>query len=142
MGCDIHCYIEYKKKEPKKFDSKDWMSFGGRINPSRNYWMFGFMAGVRCQFQGSKEPKGLPEDIGYIAEMESRLYINHSEKSSFEIRDCSLEDAKRWESHGYKITYDKNGKEIFVEDPDWHSYSWLSTEEFKECLNLYYQNFP
>lgn len=32
MGCDIHCYLEYKPK-----DSDRWRPHGGRINPGRNY---------------------------------------------------------------------------------------------------------
>jgi hypothetical protein len=43
MGCDIHAYVESKKP-----DSKTWWGFGGRINPGRNYRMFGKLAGVRC----------------------------------------------------------------------------------------------
>lgn len=44
MGCDIHAYVEYKKAD----NNGDWISFGGRINPGRNYSLFGRMAeGVR-----------------------------------------------------------------------------------------------
>ena len=42
MGCDIHCYIEYKPA-----GSDDWSDFGGRINPGRNYDLFAKLAGIR-----------------------------------------------------------------------------------------------
>ena len=33
MGCDIHCYVEYRSKS-----ESHWELFGDRINPGRNFW--------------------------------------------------------------------------------------------------------
>ena len=33
MGCDTHMYIEYAKK-----GDDHWKSYGGRLNPGRNYF--------------------------------------------------------------------------------------------------------
>lgn len=53
MGCDIHTYLEYSS------DEKYWsclITDGG----SRNYAMFGILAGVRCD--GCHiQPRGLPD---------------------------------------------------------------------------------
>ena len=68
MGCDIHCYIEYKKK-----NDDHWRSFGGRINPGRNYTLFGVMAGVRCD--GLLYPlRGFPEDAAFQAISDNHLF--------------------------------------------------------------------
>ena len=38
MGADVDMYIQYKKKSD---DDKWWWDFGGCIDPTRNYAMFG-----------------------------------------------------------------------------------------------------
>lgn len=65
MGCDIHMYIEYRKKGREG----QFASLGGRINPGRNYELFAAMAGVRTYERREVmfEPRGLPPDAGYDA---------------------------------------------------------------------------
>lgn len=131
MGCDIHMFVEYKRK-----DSDYWQSLGGRINPGRNYFMFGILSkGVRSMPSFSFEPKGIPENMSYSAN--EREYILISEDREIDGESwCSLEDAKRWERNGSKILY-HNGKPWKVEHPDWHSHSWLTIEEYKKALDFY-----
>lgn len=133
MGCDIHLYTEYRKKDS---DYKKWQSLGGRVNPGRNYLMFGIMRrGVRTEPTFSIKGKGLPEDIGYYAQLDNRLFI--SEKHPEGEGNCSLEQAKRWETDGNKIINDRDGKPTWVEHPDWHSHSWLSLNEFQQAIDHY-----
>lgn len=134
MGCDIHCYIEYRSENS---DFTSWNDFGKKINPGRNYQIFGLMAkGVRADYDESLDIKGLPdyETLGYSSKDDAYIYISESKDPDC----CSLETAQKWESYGHKIIY-RNGNPIFVENPDWHSHSWLTTEEFNYVLNLYYQ---
>lgn len=58
MGCDIHIYAEYKKK-----GSDHWIG-AGKLDRSRNYDLFGVIAGVRLYHEASQqfEPRGLPDD--------------------------------------------------------------------------------
>ena len=132
MGCDIHLYVEYNKKKAEK---DYWWSFGSRFNLGRNYLIFGLLSeGVRCDVEGSIKPKGLPENLSFTTNNDNSLYIS---ENSHEERSCSLEQAKRWEKNGYKITYNENNVPVFIEHPDWHSHTWLTLEEYKQALTKY-----
>jgi hypothetical protein len=140
MGCDIHLYIEYKSKKTE-FDGYDsgWQSFGKSINPGRNYAMFGLMANVRNCYSDGKlpvlvEPRGMPEDAGYTATDDNRIYISETKSEDY----VSMETAKRWvESGSSKFINDNDGNPTWVTQPDWHSHSWLTTSEFESVLNKY-----
>ena len=140
MGCDIHLYIEYKSKKPQ-YDGREstWHSFGKSINPGRNYAMFGLMANVRNCYSDGKlpvlvEPRGMPEDAGYTATDDNRIYISETESEDY----VCMETAKRWvESGSSKFINNKDGNPTWVTQPDWHSHSWLTTSEFENVLNKY-----
>jgi hypothetical protein len=140
MGCDIHLYIEYKSKKTE-FDGYDsgWQSFGKSINPGRNYAMFGLMANVRNCYSDGKlpvlvEPRGMPEDAGYTATDDNRIYISETKSEDY----VCMETAKRWVNSGSsKFINDKDGNPTWVTQPDWHSHSWLTTSEFESVLNKY-----
>ena len=140
MGCDIHLYIEYKSKKPQ-YDGREstWHSFGKSINPGRNYAMFGLMANVRNCYSDGKlpvlvEPRGMPEDAGYTATDDNRIYISETESEDY----VSMETAKRWVNSGSsKFINDNDGNPTWVTQPDWHSHSWLTTSEFESVLNKY-----
>jgi hypothetical protein len=140
MGCDIHCYIEYRKKNS---DKESWNDFGGRINPGRNYGLFTLMAAVRDYWEDSDwklfTPKGLPEDIGYAASGDNFHYLTDSVKCSCgESRYVGIETAERWVKSGSSVyKNDINGKPTWVSNPDWHSHSWLSLEEYRQVLDQY-----
>jgi hypothetical protein len=151
MGADIHMYIEYvhksdveryKKelKEKKEDARKPYVhSFGDRLNPGRNYCMFGCLAkGVRSDIDGAIEPKGLPpeDQLGHTSMWDNRVYITEDGEGD---NECTIYQAMSWEKYGRKITY-RDDKPIFVENPDWHSYTWLTLKEYKEALDLYKQN--
>ena len=139
MGCDIHLYIEYKSKKTE-FDGYNpgWQSFGGSINPGRNYAMFALMADVR-NYGDDKLPvlvkrRGMPEDAGYTATDDIRIYISDVPSSRY----VSTETAKSWVKSGSsKFINDKEGNPMWVTDPDAHSHSWLTTSEFESILNKY-----
>jgi len=91
MGCDIHLYIEYKSKKTE-FDGYNpgWQSFGGSINPGRNYAMFGLMANVRNCYSDGKlpvlvEPRGMPDDAAYSTAGDTRIYISETKRRCFLI---------------------------------------------------------
>lgn len=137
MGCDIHMYVEYKRKNE---ENSNWRDFGKRINPGRNYVMFGLLSkGVRSNLQTGIEAKGLPEDLGYFSNIDSYIFIN-DKYAETDDDYTTLETAERWSKSGNKIIKDEEGKPIKVEHPDWHSHSWLTTAEFKKQLEVYYNN--
>lgn len=61
MGCDVHPFIEYQIG-----DAGYWYSFSqGELELSRNYALFGYMAGVRGFGPAIVEPKGIPDGLSY-----------------------------------------------------------------------------
>lgn len=136
MGCDIHMYVQYREKERAGTQYDWWSSFGGRINPGRNYSLFGVLCdGVRSEAPEGKcyEQRGLPEKLGYAADYDVHLHIRDDDEPR-EENTCTLEDAKRW---GRRIEYDKDGKPWRTSHPDWHSHSWLTTKELAQAYRWY-----
>lgn len=129
MGCDIHCYIEYHDGHDR------WSGFGGRINPGRNYRLFGALAGVRTDAIEHVQPRGLPPDIGYVAIEDATLFIGDPAECS----GCTTrENADRWLAQGCSRYWD--AKQTRVTHPDWHSHSWLKTAEFAGAMERYYRD--
>lgn len=122
MGCDIHCYIEFK--EP---GNNGWNPFGGKTYVGRNYAMFAALAGVR----GDGPPaKGLPEDIAYEAQGDNRLFITEDGDGDGEAR---REQAVKWVADGLS-KYVPEDNPRWVTHPDWHSHSWATREEWESAL--------
>jgi hypothetical protein len=125
MGCDIHCYVEYKRK-----DYDRWISFGGRINPGRDYELFGYMAGVRFAVDPVAAPRGIPPDMDWQATTDWWLRV--SDKYGDHEGYCSPEDAERFSRHGREII--KEGVFAKVANPDWHTPSWLTPNELDAAM--------
>lgn len=107
MGCDIHAVIQVKKADGKWVVS-DW----DPLKTPRQYSSFAIMAGVRNHFQHPLipicEPKGLPEDIGFIhgEEDEHKWLGDHS------FSWLTLKELREWKYWGELIpNYD--GKNYF-----------------------------
>ncbi len=101
-------YIQYKNK---KYD-ESWNNFGGRINPGRNYDMFGILAsGVRTDWNKSFNPRGLPNKISLTIEEDLHNPI-YNDKHNI----CNRDD---------------------VINPDSHSHNYLSVDEYNQALKWY-----
>lgn len=133
MGCDIHCFPEYREPYRGPGHSYDphlppkWTSFGGDINPGRSYDLFAHMAGVRNTIgvEPIAAPRGWPDDTGYAAADARWLYV--SPGSDFEKL------AWRWIDAGQSIWLDADERE-YVSNPDLHSLSWLTPDEFATVI--------
>lgn len=137
MGADIHMYVEYcRLRDPGEAGAEEreyWSPFGGRINPGRNYWLFASLADVRDE-GAMYEPRGLPDNLGYCARDDSRLYISESPGDRY----VTPERAKSWVEKGYaKYVNDHNGNPTWVTHPDWHSHSWLTPDELQAVYTRY-----
>jgi len=97
------------------------------------------MANVRNYYSDGKlpvlvEPRGIPDDVGYIAKDDNQLYISENEGDNY----TTMERAEKWvESGSSKFIDNQEGKPIWVTHPDWHSHSWLTTSEFETIINKY-----
>lgn len=160
MGCDIHMYVEYRKK-----GKRTWRSFGGRITPCRWYAMFEKLAGVRGdESKAIVSPRGYPDDAGWEAQSANELWIDYEAKDDESVAESHARavDALRWVQSGSSklvgplteiVTSDEilpetdDGIVLDVPDvkaalrgaqrvtcPDWHSHSWLTTEEFGRAI--------
>lgn len=150
MGCDVHFYVEYTYKDKlevynkaiengeKPKDSVFWRCFGSRMNPGRNYSLFGILSkGVRGYNNKGFDARGLPshDNLGFYAMDDSRLFITGSGEGD---NVCTLETALDWQKRlNCKIYYNNENKATFVDNPDHHSHSWLTTKEFEKALRIY-----
>jgi len=133
-------YVEYNSKEHQPHANpalNSWRSFGDRINPGRNYNLFGLLAGVRGDGE-IFEVRGLPENLGWSASGDATLYIT---EGSDEDGCCTLAKAESYVQWGSTIYKDANGKPVKVDHPDWHSHSWLTVDEFQQVLDAYVSHF-
>lgn len=136
MGADIHMYVEYSPKayaKPENGEKRYWYTFGGRINPGRNYWLFALLADVRGD-GAVFPPRGLPDNLAYASRDDNQLYITDSEGDNY----VKPEDAARWVADGsstYVLKHD--GAPGWVTHPDWHSHSWLTPGELAEVFDAY-----
>lgn len=139
MSCDIHAFVEHRKKNPEnqEYDG-GWLTvFGSELSLSRNYDMFALLAGVRNlrRLKPIVEPRGIPKDLSWLPDM--KAYLTISEKFSGEPGYTSLRKAEEWHRQtGQKIEM-RNGKPWRVEYPDWHSHSWLTRKELKDVFAAY-----
>jgi hypothetical protein len=102
------------------------------MNTGRHYGLFSQMAGVRSygtDMAPVVEPRGLPEDVGHYASNDNFLFI--LDEYDDDEGCCSKQIAERWVSGG-SSKYSKDGKR--VTNPDWHSHSWLTADEFEKSM--------
>lgn len=140
MGCDVHCYLEYRTKNPQSDYQKYWSSFGGRINPGRDYLLFARIAGVRGpKDMAVVQPRGVPSDMGWRAEGDYWMYIVEDEKDLAESGYCLRSKAEEWvKGWGcvYKDYQDEQGRPKWVSHPDWHTHTWLTPDEWEKAITL------
>ena len=138
MGCDIHTYVEFS--ESRDDASVYWNNFT-RNGGSRNYIMFGVLAGVRVPDVQLFEPKGMPEgSLGYRTSED--YWLNVAPEAHPEWDDdeswVSLDRATAWIESGTSVgDLDDAGRLRRVSGPDWHSHSWLTADELEQALNHY-----
>jgi hypothetical protein len=133
MGCDIHLSVEYRRKTKKHDHDSYWNSFGGIAqNYGRNYNLFSKMNREVRNPDGVQgfEERGLPSDIDHFVKSKNECYVMDCETDAEDC--CSRSDAERWVKNGSSKWV--NDEKTWVTQPDWHSHSWLTFEEFKECV--------
>lgn len=135
MGCDIHAYVEYTKDKKNPYWENLTRNFG-----ARNYALFAALAGVRGEL-GPFGPKGMPEgELGYYTGKDYWVAVappHHPEWASGEGW-TSIETAQKWvDGGGCEVRYKEDGSLRSVSNPDYHSHSWLTTDELEQALDHY-----
>lgn len=126
MGCDIHVYIE-----SKPYPDGRWWGFGGRLNPGRDYHVFGALAGVRCRDIEHIPPRGLPDDCAHQTWDDNHLRIAKREHDDELVAEPDR--AAEWVAQGASVEVQHYGCK-YVTHPDWHSHTWLTLEEWRAAL--------
>lgn len=142
MGCDIHMYLEYT--HPDAAGELYWECLISNAG-SRDYAMFGILAGVRDDKFQLFEPVGVPEGrLSY--QVVNAYYMRVAENLEQEEWEgwTSRANAESWENSGLTLIeqvplQDGEFYERFV-SPDNHSASWLSYEDFHKALGHYMNN--
>ena len=148
MGCDIHLMVEIRAKEDTEMATRipnRWYDCGFRGEfSSRIYGMFARMANVRSSGDGDGykvqfKPRGLPEDICWMTQREFFLNVIDDEHAvDWGDRYCSPENAERWTKKGYSKWV--NEEHTTITDPDYHSSSWLTPSELRQCFDDCFKN--
>jgi hypothetical protein len=140
MGCDIHCYIEHTLG--KRDTDTNWWSFGGSINPGRNYGMFSVMAGVRGYDKDpAVPPKGIPDNIAYRTADDYYYEVipDDSDLSDYRGKNyVTASDAEKWLKYGSRW---KDEKKTYISSPDYHSVSWFTLEEYVAAIKEYKKRY-
>ena len=139
MGCDIHFYIEYTFS---KKDTTLWWSFGGSINPGRNYAMFSVMAGVRGYDNDAIiPPKGIPDKIAYQTADDYYYMVIPDDSDLSDYRNenyVTASDAEKWLKYGSRW---KDEKKTYISSLDYHSASWFTLEEYVAAIKEYKKRY-
>lgn len=158
-GCDIHMFFEYTDKEilerernglldesNKPFKAY-WKCLGGRINLGRNYWMFGILSkGVRYDIDCGFEPKGIPEFEFLSSNVFHEYCMYITDMPNNDGYSCTMADAIKWATGEYCSSklfyrYPNDDKPTWVSNPNWHSASWLTTEEYEKAIETYKNHY-
>ena len=128
MGCDIHMYVEWKVKSR---NDNYWDTFGGCINPGRDYELFGLLAGVRSDEVPMFPIRGIPDNMAFESRYDYYYYVVENKKDTDE-NYVTRKNAEEWVAAGLSTWKDTDHK--LVSGPDWHTPSWLTYAEFKKVL--------
>ncbi len=137
MGADIHAYVEYV--DFVTAEGEDYWSNLTRNFGDRNYYLFGLLAGVRGPDEPLFEIRGMPEGrLGYQTESDYWRYVTDNETDADNLEGWTLRDrAEEWVRSGASVADRRDGKLVRVSGPDWHSHSWLTTDELAQVLDAY-----
>ena len=130
MGCNSHTYIEYRRKGAK--DGDQWASLLWSEVDNRNYALYAKMAGV-CNYDNRIEPiaspRGFPDNAGSEARHKYYCYYIDNERAKKDLEHyVSSDKAFEWVISGISVLYPDDNYRI--SDPDVHTPSWLTAEEF------------
>ena len=127
MGCDIHAFIDFNKP------GEDWCQcFSDELSLDRDYAVFAKLAGVRNhgdEIVPISEPRGLPQNVSWTVSGEDNLFV--VEKDENESGTCTKEQADGWVARGIS----KYKDEKHISNPDHHSHSWVSLQEYEKALS-------
>lgn len=126
MGADIHAYPEFAYLGREE---RVWGSLCGQFSLSRDYDLFGKIAGIRGG-QAMVPLRGLPTDMGFEAHDDCfELVEDYNLNPDFRV---SREQAAQLVAEGR--TSWSNESQVAIVNVDWHSFTWLASQELRKVL--------
>lgn len=117
MGCDIHMYVEYKRKSTNKWERGDFYEENKyrydegdpqysvvELHGHRNYGLFSTLAGVRDysdKVEPVAEPKGIPEDACDFVKKEFKDWDSDAHTPSW----LTLKEIREYQAKNPKMFY-------------------------------------
>jgi hypothetical protein len=138
--------VELRKKveNPDSTRLDRWYNggFTGEFS-SRIYGMFARMASVRTydgeDYKVKFKPRGFPEDMTWWSQRQFYLDVVDDENAvDWGDGYCLVESAERWVEKGYSKWLDEG--HTTITNPDYHSCSWLTASELRECFDDCFKN--
>lgn len=127
MGTDIHAFIEYRH------GGTEWRNFGKEFELDRSYDLFEKFAGVRGLVRNAiVPPRGVPGDIAFITRSQYTFVVLDGKEEIHEECATTRKNAERWIANKSSVYFNDN--KSFVTNPDWHTPSWLTLEEYETAL--------
>lgn len=127
MGCDIHPFVEYRRK-----GSEHWQGMGGEMSPGRNYRVFGALAGVRSDLPALVEPRGIPDDLSFWTA--DSYWLGITDKGDEIEGMCTPDQAEEWVEYGARYRVHEADGRKWVSTPDAHTETWLTGEEWRAAV--------
>lgn len=102
MGCDAHVAIEYKPYTSPDREVR-WDTWAIRLPTSRDYVLFGLLAGVRTRPKDGYEKRGLPQDVSTDVKtwLEESDFHSHSWLTPFEFYSACVKYEQVLKTEGY-----------------------------------------
>lgn len=139
MGCDIHAVIEhYNAEDATSFPAT---AFSSEIGFGRDYSLFGFLAGVRSMTRDFIPPRGIPASPAISWDSEASLFLTVQDASCGNFLNHRLILRSEFEelrgSHPELIVKQNSFGETLIQNPSWHSISWLTLPELYAVRKRY-----
>lgn len=139
MGCDIHAWIEFRRKPTDEEESPKWMPVQGFGEFSfRDYNMFSSLAQVRGDDEKGMIPRGLPDDVSDTVYWNMLLRVVDDDDPDWEgTIKKSLAESMVKDGRCKPVSSDIFPGD-YIEDGDTHSHSWCTAKELASCIRRNY----
>lgn len=153
MGCDIHLFLEKKRRFSFKFFDNmvgkwtacDMSEYGygcGIGFGDRWYPMFARLAGVRNYESYQHLPiRWIPSDASWDVKM---LFcckvVPDCEDDDWDNSIVSETNARQYIKEGISLPFCEKDGIKYITNPDYHTASWCTTEEMETCVKEEFSN--
>lgn len=134
MGADIHTYVETVKDGYAESVAKLYLP--------RDYNLFGVLAGVRGIYPPIIEPRGVPDNLGWMADSEYHLLmVDESDITPENILIGQFSDSRlitRDKAQYFlDVGWSTSPRQGYITNPDFHSATYFSPSEYESVLSSY-----